>query len=382
MTAVVQHARFAPSSAHIYGPGGCAGSVAMIEAQPAQEPTDDTREGDAAHWLLHQTLERWLVPPNAVAPNGVPIDDEMRESIVEIVADVRDTISAGGGQQFYEQKVGAPVTIHADFWGTPDAIVIQRDAKRLHIWDFKYGHRFVDAFRNWQMIGYAACVAETHHIDDLADWSVTLTIAQPRCYERDELGGTLREWFVSGGELVGLIGQLREAVWKAAEPGAPCKTGDYCRDCTAQWDCPANRRMGGALLDIAMAQGSAGLTPAQVGVEARTLALAADRIKARLAALDAQTQDLLNRGQDVPFHKIGWTNPRTVWEKTKQAEAAKLVAMFGVDVQMGVALPTPTQCVKQGVDETVIKPYVSSGTPTQKLVRVDTDSAGKVLGSR
>ena len=107
-----------------------------------------------------------------------------------------------------------------------------------------------------------------------------------------------------------------------------------------------------------------------------------DFVKARLSALDAQALALLGRGERVPFHSLGWTKPRTAWDKDRQAEAAGLVAMFGVDVQPGVALPTPGQCIKQGVDGSVIAPYTFTPSPSQKLVRADDSTASKILGRR
>lgn len=385
MSASDAHAILAPSSAHRWGPDGCAGSVAMEASQPEQEPTEESREGDAAHWLLAQTLLKLTVPDGAVAPNGVPINQEMRDAIVELVDDVTDTLkTAVGGQDYYriEEQLAAPLSIHPDNWGTPDVVFVQWSRKTIHLWDFKYGHRFVDAYRNWQMINYAACAIESEGLADSHEWSFTLTIAQPRCFERDELGGTLREWFVSGADLVPLIRQLREAAHAARDPAAPLRTGDHCRDCRAQWDCPANQRAGGVALDTIRGQGSAGMDAAAIGVEAKVLAEAMDFVKARLSALDAQALALLGRGERVPFHSLGWTKPRTAWDKDRQAEAAGLVAMFGVDVQPGVALPTPGQCLKQGVDGSVIAPYTFTPSPSQKLVRADDSTASKILGRR
>ena len=379
-----QHATLAPSSAHRWGPDGCPGSVAMEANQPEQEPTEESREGDAAHWLLAQTLLKLTVPADAVAPNGVPINDEMREAIVELVEDVNDTLKGCGPGDYYEieQRIAAPGLIHADCWGTPDVLFVQGSRKTVHIWDFKYGHRFVDAYRNWQMIAYAACALEDTAVNDWRDWSFTLTIAQPRCFERDELGGSLREWFVSGKDLAPLIDALRIAAHAAREPDAPLRTGPHCRDCRAQWDCPANQRAGGAALDVTRGQGSSQMNPGAIGLEAKVLAEAMDFVKARLSALDAQALALLGRGEAVPFHSLGWTQARLAWEKDRQAEAAQIVAMFGVDVQPGVALPTPSQCIKQGVDGSVITPYTRRNEPSRKLIRVDDSSASKILGRR
>lgn len=356
----------------------------MEARQPEQEPTEESREGDAAHWLLAQTLLKLTVLEGAVAPNGVAINDEMREAIQEMVDDVNDTLKGCRPGDYYEieQRIAAPGLIHEDCWGTPDALFVQHSRKTAHIWDFKYGHRFVDAYRNWQMIAYAACAIEDAQINDWRDWSFTLTIAQPRCFERDELGGTLREWFVSGSNLAPLVESLAEAARAARHPDAPLRTGPHCRDCRAQWDCPANQRAGGAALDVIRAQGSSRMDAAAIGLEAKVLAEAMDFVKARLNALDAQALAILGRGERVPFHSLGWTQPRLTWDKARQSEAAGIVAMFGVDVEMGVNLPTPSQCIKQGVDGSVIAPYTHRNSPSQKLIRADDSTASKILGRR
>lgn len=381
---LAEHAPLAPSSAHRWGPDGCAGSVAMEDRQPEQEPTEESREGDAAHWLLAQTLLKLAVPARSVAPNGVAINDEMRDAIVEMVDDVNDTLKGCSSGDYYqiEQRVAAPGLVHPDCWGTPDAYFAQFSRKTVHIWDFKYGHRFVDAYRNWQMIAYAAGIIEDAQITDWRDWSFTMTIAQPRCFERDELGGTLREWFVSGAELAPLIEALSAAAHAAMQPDAQLRTGPHCRDCRAQWDCPANQRAGGAALDVIRTQGSAKMDARAIGLEAKVLAEAMDFVKARLSALDAQALAILGRGESVPFHSIGWTKPRLTWDKDRQSEAAGIVAMFGVDVQLGVNLPTPAQCMKQGVDGSVITPYTRQNEPSRKLIRADDASASKILGRR
>lgn len=378
-----EHAPLAPSSAHVWGPDGCPGSVAMQAAQPPQEETDEAREGVAAHWLLSEILSGRTVGDGAVAPNGVPVNDEMHEAVAEIVTDVQDTVKAWqeGDVYLVEQRVAAP-RIHKDNWGTPDVVFIHRARKTIHIWDFKYGHRFVDVYRNWQLIDYAACVLETHGIIDWKDWTFTFTIAQPRCYVRDELGGPLREWFTTGAELVPLLDSLRDAAHAAMTPNAECRTGAHCLDCTAAWDCEANQRMAGACVDLIHLQQPMGMDNMAVGLEAKVLAAAMARVKARLEVLEVKALEAISRGEQIPWHKMEFSQTRTLWDKTKQAEAAGLVQMFGVDVQLGVALPTPAQCIKQGVDETVIKPYTTKASGAKKLVRVNENSAAKVFGRR
>ena len=86
-----EHSPIAPSSADIWM--NCPGSVAMQAAQPPEEETEESREGTAAHWLLEQILLKLTVPADAIAPNGVPINDEMRAAVRELVDDVEATLT-------------------------------------------------------------------------------------------------------------------------------------------------------------------------------------------------------------------------------------------------------------------------------------------------
>lgn len=375
------HAPLPPSSAHMWGPGGCPASMQMQSRQPEQEETEASREGTAAHWLMEQTLLKLVVPADAIAPNGVPINDEMREAIQEIVRDIEDTVKGAQSGDYWqcEMRVSAAKMIHPDNWGTPDVFFVQHSRKTLHIWDFKYGHRYVDEYQNWQMIDYAAAIFETEGIADWREWSVTITIAQPRCYNGES---SLREWFTDGATLAPLFETLAVAARAASQPDAICKTGAYCLDCTAAFDCPALQRLGGAVMQFTHGQGSLGMEPSAIGLELKMLADAESIVKARRQALEVKAQELLNQSIAVAHHKIDWTKPRLAWVKDRQAEAANLMAALGLDVQLGVALPTPQQCMKSGIDEAVISPYTVKPPASQKVVRVEDRHADKVFGRR
>lgn len=378
------HARLAPSGSDIWGPDGCPGSIAMQASQPEQEDTEESREGTAAHWLLSQTLRNVTVSPDAIAANGVPINDEMAESIQELVADVRATVANCQAGDYWqdEQRVYAHKFIHPDNDGTPDVYFVQHSRKTLYVWDFKYGHRFVDVYGCWQLINYAAAIFETEKITDWTDWTVVLTIAQPRCYVKDELGGTLRHWITSGKELAPLFLRLADAAAATDDPNAPCKTGPHCLDCRAAWDCTANLRAGGAVVDVVYGQQYEGMGLAAMGLYAKTLAAALKRGKDIQAAIDAKILEIVSSGQNVPWHSLDYSKPRTMWDKTRQAEAAAFVQMFGVPVEYGVDIPTPAQVIKLGVDATVISPYTTKANGAKKLVRVDETNAAKVFGTR
>lgn len=377
------HAPLPPSSADMIW--GCPGSVRMQGSQPEQEETEEAREGTAAHWVLSETLLDRPVTIGMIAPNGVPVNEEMIEAIEAIVTDIRDTLAGAspGSLLRVEQKVAAPKLVHKDFYGTPDAYLIDRQRATLHVWDFKYGHRFVEIFENWQLLGYAACIVESEGIADPINWTYTFTIGQPRCYVRDVLDeGGVRPWLARGSIVMGKISNLSAACDIAMSPDAQCRTGPHCLDCLAAWDCEANQRAGGVSVDLIHSQQYSGMDAAAIGLELKVLDDAEDRVKARKNALTAKAQALAERGENIPWHGLKIGETRTLWDKTKVPEAANLVAMFGVPVSRGVALPTPAQCIKQGVDAAVITPYTTKANGAKKLVRIDDNHAAKVFGSR
>lgn len=354
----------------------------MQERQPPEEETEESREGDAAHWLLCQMLRKIPVPADAVADNGVPIDDEMREAAALLVDWAFAVMETWKGNDFLfenERHVSAHTLVHPDNDGTPDLVLINWTQRVVHIGDFKYGHGFVDVFGNWQLIDYAACVIESHEINDWRDWDFQFTICQPRNYHKD---GPLRGWRYSGVELAGRIEALYHAARAAVDPDAPVKTGDHCKHCTAQWDCTVNQQRGGHLVDLVGAQGSASMDPAALGLEGRQLDQAIRYLTDRKKAIDVKIGELLDCGFRVPYHAVEFGKSREVWDKAKQEEAAGIVEMFGVPVAKGVALPTPRECIKKGVDAAVIKPYVTTNAPAKKIVQVADTTAAKVFGTR
>lgn len=382
MTAPAAHARLAPSSADRWV--GCPASPAMESQHPEDEESEASRDGTAAHWALEQLLAG--VPPRGLlataAPNGVPIRQDMIDGAMLLVDDIRPTQAAAAGIAIrIEERVDAASLIHPDNWGTPDVYMVDRARRVLHVWDFKFGHRYVDAYQNWQLVDYAACIMESEGLaHELGDWSYTFTICQPRNYSPE---GPLRLWDAPGREVAHLVERLRIAAAAASAPAAQCRTGDHCRDCRAQWDCLANQRAGGASVDLAYRAQSTGMNAAELGLEGRVLRQALARLKARVDALDERILGLIRNGQTVPHHKLDWTKPREVWREGEAATVASIGDMLGVDLRKGdVPLVTPKQAIAAGIDETVIRAYSTTPAASPKLVQSDESDAARIFGNR
>lgn len=381
--AVNDHSPLAPSSAHIWAPeNGCRGSVALQQAYPSPEDSPEAREGVAAHWYVAELLNGRDVPVGAVAPNGHPVSAEMVDCAQDILVDIRDTLRAAHSHDLrVEQRVMA-ASVHEASYGTPDVYLMDRAQKILHVWDYKYGHRFVDANRNWQLLNYAIAILDMEgfspdvaydHPQSWHGWRITLTIAQPRNYSSV---GPLREWYLSGEGLRDTyLPQLRRAAHEAMQPGAPYTTGEHCRDCSGRHVCPALQRAGALAMDVSLQAQPVQLPPHAVGLELRQINDAIKRLEARKTGLEEQALAIIRGGTGVPFFTAEHSSGREDW----QVPAAQVIALgeiFGVSLRKEATL-TPTQARKAGIPDEAFVGWTARPSGALRLKPVD-DNAAKL----
>lgn len=385
-----QHARLAPSSANRWGPGGCPGSVAMEERIPPDPDSEEAREGTAAHHYLMTALQGHPAAVGTLAPNGFPIDQEMVEAAADLIQDVHDTMRAHPGATVtLEDRVHMTRSIHPDCWGTLDICLVDPLTKTMFIWEYKYGHRYVDPYRNWQAISYAIGKFESLGYEIpaqwgtdryMGDWRITVTIAQPRNYAPE---GPMREWYIGGKHLQDLAEKLKAAAYEASQPDAPLITGSHCRDCRAiGLPCAALMRAVGNAIDVRWPQrnSNSDFPPEALGLQIRVLRTAQERIKAQLSALEELAIGLIKQGKSIPWSQLGSVNSRRVWkdDPEKVAAAARL---FGIDLWKPAVL-TPAQALKAGAPESFVNGFSDKPQGALKLLPMDENSAARVFGDR
>jgi hypothetical protein len=366
------HAILAPSSASRWGPGGCAGSPDMEARYPEDQDSPEAREGTAAHFYVTEALSGRTVAIGSLAPNGYPVNQEMIEAGYDFIRDVQDTVKAvNNGILKIETRVFAASTVHPQNWGTPDAYLCEKFRRTLHVWDYKYGHRYVDAFNNWQLINYCAAILESEGVpvEDWPHWKITVTIAQPRNYHPD---GPLREWFFNGAQLVEKVAQLRAAAYAAREPGAALTTGEHCRDCLARHACPALQRVAMALVDMSLSGQPVDLPPLALGIELRVIRAAMKRLGARATGLEEAALVAARNGVDIPHWRAEYSKGREKWRDTTPiSELVTLGEIYGVDLLKPPAAITPTQARKAGIDTEIVKAYSETPRGAMSLVPFD-----------
>jgi hypothetical protein len=367
-----EHAILAPSSAAIRR--RCPGSVTMRAMYPETEDSIAAREGTAAHWAFAEMLAGRLVDSGQIAGNGVMLTDEMLEAADVYVADVRSTdIDFAGFPPVVEERISID-TINPHCWGTPDTWRFK--PYKLIVWDFKYGHRYVDVFENWQMIEYAAGILEKVGITGISDQrtEVEFRLVQPRCYVG---GGSIRTWKILASDLRGYFNEARAFEERALQPDAPTVTNPHCGDCSARHACQAAQLAAYDAMERASSTVPFDLPPEAVGVELRYIDRAIEQLQARQTGLAEQALATIKRGQAVPHYVAAQSVGRQRWTRP-DAEIIALGQMMGVELSKP-KLITPKQAEDKGLDSTLVKAYSEYPLGEVKLKPDDGTTARKVF---
>jgi len=357
----------------------CAASL-LLQLMAAPLPdTRETKEGKAAHWHAMKYAQ------NHILPVGAKFKHDGEEW--EVDADMFNgsklyayhTVASGR----FEDPVGMP-QIHEQCWGTPDYFNLQlhyqtRAPERLYVKDYKYGHRYVDAWRNWQLIAYAIGVINRLSLLDDPNFPVTLVIIQPRCYRRE---GPVKEWNTTVGELFRYAMEIKRQVDIAMAPGAPATTGPHCMDCAARHLCTTLQRGAMHVVQFAHMADAADLPLEALGTEARLLLEAQQVVNARLEGLKAQIEALLRGGKAVPYWMLDDGRSMLKWnEGVGLPDVQALEAATGLTLTNPPKPFTPTQCKDAGVDEAVIKLYATR-QPAGKVLKPDSTTTARKVFSK
>lgn len=371
------HSILPPSSAAAWR--RCALWVTMNQLYPKPD-TPESLEGNAAHWVFAEMLAGRQVAEGQVAPNDVVIIEEMIEGGELVVETVRARVPAGIPLHV-EERVAIP-RIHSQCFGTPDIWAYLPDSGTLEVFDYKFGHRFVDEYENDQGIAYVAGI-----IDFLADVLqqgpglidqhiiVNFTVIQPRCYYK---GSSVRTWSILAADLRGHINQLAAAALAALSPQPVAVTNTECRDCPGRHACPALQQAAYADAEFSAQSGPVELSPAAASLELRMLEHSLARLQSRVEGLQEFVGAVVRQGQSVPWHKVEQGYGRTVWTIPPDQVVA-MGQLMGADLSKS-GVVTPKEAKKRGVDETVIKAYSVTPLGTIKLVPVNSADARRVFG--
>mgnify|MGYP006377551721 FL=1 len=369
------HAFLAPSSAGVWGPGGCPASPRMAQAFPEDGETQEAREGEAAHWWMAEAVEGREWPEGSQAPNGVPTTMEMAECAERMVSDIRALLPDMMVSHVLEERVHMP-QIHPTLnWGRADFGAINVNTRTLYAWDYKFGHGYVDVFENWQLVDYMVGIANHFGVTITPEWTIDMRIYQPRSFHED---GPVKRVTVSGARFLELQAMLAAAAHEAAQPDAPMRTGPQCTYCPARHACPALRKVGGLAVDMSLRGVPSVLTAANAGLALRTIRTARERLEDLETGLEAQIMAAIRKGEAA----TGWTLEQGYGREKWTQPVADVIAL-GVALGHDLAKPqeaiTPAQARKKGIDDAVISAYSEKPKGEMKLRPLDEKSIRKAF---
>lgn len=334
--------------------------------------TPEAREGTAAHEVasaLFTTGE--LLPVGHVCSNGVPVDQDMRDGAMLLATDVEARWGEDGRDFFIsEGQVSAASFIHPDCYGTADGYIVQTARKRIRVWDYKYGHGYVEAHENPQGIEYLAGVIETAMDgwpEDDQEWTFEFTIVQPREFGRL---GQVRRWCGNFTDLRAHFNYAQDREARSLDHHAPTIAGTHCRDCKAIAGCEANQRYVSQLADYVAGNTPFDPPPYVVGAELTMLKRIEQMLSARIAGLEAVAGAQIGTGLSVPGWHFERGQSRLKWSKPAAEVIAAMQLMYGKDVSKPDCI-TPTQAIKLGIDEAVISQYSERPPGALKLAPIN-----------
>jgi hypothetical protein len=344
-----------------------------------QEDTQETLEGNAAHWVLTEKIANHDIKINDQTPQGVMVTQEMLEGADLFVDHLRQR-NVNFKHLYVEQRVEIS-TINEHCFGTPDVFYFDVSTNTIDVFDYKFGHKFVDEFKNYQCVLYAEGVlnklAKTFGeapgvFDQLC--KVNITIIQPRCFYK---GSPIRTWSFPAIDLRPLVNIIRSAASEAlSNPKA--KPGEQCEDCPGRHSCAALQQDAYRSSRVARASLPLELPLNAASLELKMLKESLLLLQARVDGLSEFVTSKLRQGERAPFHSLGTTRSKRVWNRPID-EIIALGRMFDVDLSKQNVV-TPTQAIKLKVDEAVINCYSEYENGSIKLEDHNPNDVSKIFG--
>lgn len=360
----------------------CTASVAM-EARYPEPDSPEALDGQASHWAAACLLTIGAPTPEVghTAPNGVILTQEMLLGARLFADHVKATLGQDWHlRAFVERTIPIP-SVHPQCQGTPDVYAwVNGPGGRLvlHVFDYKFGFRYVEVFQNPQCVDYVAGALDEvkGRISDL-EVDVVVHIVQPRSYHRD---GSIRKWSMSAGDLRAHINVSSNAAHEALGPSPRFRVGEECRDCSARHACPELQSKGYAAASLARMTQPLELPPAALALELRMLQDAQHLLKARIEGLLGQAEGLIVQGQRVP----GYIREQGQGREYFTVPAAQVIALgslMGKDLAKPQETITPRQARELGMDPALLAPIVERRPGKFEVQRIDDADLAKIFSA-
>lgn len=330
------------------------------------EVSDEREEGTQAHKVFTSIM----------LGNGIPenTDVEMVNHAKEAASALHSLIPQNGWR--VETELRGKAVHDSQNWGRPDAIGWK--GMDLHVAEYKYGHRFVSEFRNWQLLNAAVVeLGNAKNIDGLVEQKVNvhLHVLQPRCYGHPPF----RTWTLPAGELRAFANLLRGAADAATRMDRRATPGPHCYGCRGAHACSVLRQSALVAIDSSARPAPQSLSPDGVGTMLTLVQIAQDRLAALQQGLQTQAEFHARKGSQIPGWKMESVPGREHWTAPDE-EVIAMGKLFGKDLSKPKVI-TPNQARQVGIPDFVLSSIVARSPGPLKLVPDDGKKAAQVFGT-
>lgn len=239
------HSRLSPSSSHRWR--NCAGAP-NAEADLEDSSGYEAAEGTVFHHFAALCVDLGFDPEDfygrklyadytEYADDGhrvdgeweIEFDGEMVDSMANGLLFLRERMEAPGVIVIVERKVDLSPWLGPNEFGTSDCIIIDVLARKITVFDWKYGMIPVDPVKNDQgtLYGLGAwnTVAAALFDNDPSDIEVDIVIEQPRAQGGGGVWTTTMRRLLKEGEQIKLDAEATKG------PDAPRTAGSHCKYC-------------------------------------------------------------------------------------------------------------------------------------------------------
>ncbi len=360
----------------------CSGSL-LLQWQYPEPPDYDNHsanEGTATHKMGEQLIIAWMnqQPLNfqdfdgKKAPNGILFTEEMWDGANEytnyVISFVEETMSRKS--LHVEETIGLGY-IFAGMFGTPDCWCYDSSTNTLHVFDLKFGRKFVDEYENPQLMIYGNGIVNTNQSTfgnaENHDLKIRMHIVQPRKYHER---GYCRSWETTRPKLDVFTDELRIKAHEAMSENVKCVVGLHCHYCSARHVCKALHHTVNQCVDVVMSPEPLELHGAELASELTLLQHISEMVNFRLSSLEEHAMYELAAGEQLPGWKAEAKYGRLAWNAAEE-EILSIGRLMGVDLSV-LKLDTPTQVrnklKKMKLDTDVINYYSVKPKAGMRLV--------------
>lgn len=352
----IDHARIAPSS--LERTVWCPGWIQLADALPPEPESDDSKEGTAAHEVSLRMFQKFPTKLGHLLENGVKVTQEMLDGADLWIATIFP-------EAICEQRIPKISRIHPTLcWGTPDGWYYDGATKTLYVWDYKFGHRFVEVFFNWQFIAYVVGLLEMLGLPDLGT-HVVCTVVQPRSYHPQ---GPVRTWKFFADDIRAEVNIAMQAAVAAVGSKPTTEAGAWCTDCPAVYVCTTVQSAGAVGITMAGRPEPHHLTGPALAYELMLLDKFLGIMEARQTGLQEQAKSMLARGEVIPGVSLERGQAKLYWHDDVSVDEVQMLGtVMGKNLLKPPELITPTQAINKGIAAEMIGVYAHRPLGKPKL---------------